>query len=103
MILDILEKGGRGGPPRFDDAAKARERESQRPPHILFSIRDSQGRHGIQGLSFSLDPLRQPAAILFQQKASRADTFSEDAMRLLIARRPRNPLLPHLILRGGEP
>src|SRR6266852_3409763 len=81
--------------PRLGDASPHRLR-------IFISMRDSQPP-GIEGLTFSLHPLRQPAAIFFQQKASRAETFSEDAMRFLIARGARNPLLPHLILRGGEP
>jgi hypothetical protein len=38
-------------------------------------------------LSPSPHPLRQPAAIFLEQKASHAKTFPEDAMRFLIARR----------------
>jgi len=50
-----------------------------------------------------LEPSFQSAAVFLQQKRPHAEAFADDAMRLGIARGARDPLLAHLVLRGGEP
>src|ERR1700733_9722708 len=55
------------------------------------------------GCSGAFEPLRQPAAVLLQQKCAHAKAFAEDAMRFRVAAGTRDPLLSHSILRGGEP
>jgi hypothetical protein len=50
-----------------------------------------------------MNPLIQPAAVVFQQKTPDPEALTKDAMRLVIAGRTRNPLLSNLLLAGCEP
>ena len=45
----------------------------------------------------------QPASIVLQQKAARAETLAKNSMRLRIAGGAWNPLLSYLVLARGEP
>ena len=53
--------------------------------------------------SRSFDPLLQPTTVFFQQKRPHTKALTQNALRLRISSGSRNPLLPDLILRSGEP
>src|SRR5580704_8222104 len=56
-----------------------------------------------QVLRTSFHPLRQAAAVFFQQKCSDSEALADDALGFGVAGRSGDPLLANAVLSGGKP